>query len=138
MASQAEAPDQNYRDLLISSEQKSQEHYDRAVLTLSGGALGVSFAFVRDIVGPQCIASPSLLVAAWACWGLSVSSALFSFFFSRMALRRAIRQLDSGAIYQQRPGGLPDVLTAILNASGGLLFLTGLVLIAVFTWYNVR
>ena len=42
---------QEYRAHLVSAAQKAQEDFDKTLLALSGGALGVSFAFVKDIVG---------------------------------------------------------------------------------------
>lgn len=41
---------QSYRDLLQDLSVKSQEQYDKTVITLSTGALGLSFAFIKDVV----------------------------------------------------------------------------------------
>ncbi len=131
-------PNEEYRDSLISTEQKSTEQYDKAVLTLSGGALGVSFAFVRDLVGPDAVVCPGLLLVGWTCWALSCCSVLFSFYFSHQALRRAIRQLDSGKIHSQAPGGWLDRATGVLNLLGGVLFVVGVVFAGTFGYYNMR
>ena len=40
-----------YRTALSALEQKSQAEYDRLVVLLSGGALGISFAFVEGFIG---------------------------------------------------------------------------------------
>ena len=127
-----------YRSLLISAEQKAQEDFDKTVLSLSGGALGISFAFVKDIVGDHPLAQPGFLLLSWIVWGVSVTCVLASFYFSQQALRRAIRQVDMGKIYEQTPGGLYSRITAILNALGGLLFLVGVVCIVIFASYNLR
>jgi hypothetical protein len=50
MADNLEA--QQYRALLVQTWQKTQDDIDKAILSLSGGALGVSFVFLKDIVGP--------------------------------------------------------------------------------------
>lgn len=107
------------------------------MLTLSGGALGISFAFVKDFVGTNYIIQSNLFYAAWFCWGISVSCALYSFLSSSLASRHAIKQIDSDKIYSQHPGGLLDIFTAILNISSGLLFLIGVVLITIFVSYNM-
>ena len=57
-----------YREWLVVAEQKSQENFDKTVLTLSGGALGISFAFLKDIVGPQPIILSVFLLTAWFAW----------------------------------------------------------------------
>jgi hypothetical protein len=38
----------DYRSLLVQTWQKAQDDFDKAVLSLSGGALGVSFIFLKD------------------------------------------------------------------------------------------
>jgi hypothetical protein len=126
----------DYRKQLIALEQKAQEGYDKTVLSLSGGALGVSFAFVTNFVARGSMQASLWLVAAWILWAASVTATLGSYFTSHLALRRAITDFDSGRSYE-RPGGCYDVITLVLNAVGGLLFLVGVVLVAVFVWRNV-
>ncbi len=72
-----------YRNHLVLAGQKAQEDYDKAVMTLSGGALGISFAFLKDIVGPGDLLNETLLFFAWISWGLSVTAVLFSYYFSQ-------------------------------------------------------
>ncbi len=124
--------------MLIAAEQKAQEDFDKTVLSLSGGALGISFAFVKDIVGNQPLIQVTLLLWSWISWGISITCMLASFYFSQQALRRTIKQIDQNEVYDQSPGGLYAKLTAILNAFGGLLFLVGVILIVVFVSYNLR
>jgi hypothetical protein len=130
---------------LITSEQKAQEDFDKTVVSLSGGALGISFAFIKDIIGDHPINVKWALIASWICWGISITSVLFSYFTSHLALRKSIRQFDEAVkdgetekIYTQRPGGIFSLITAILNALGGLLFFTGVALITIFVWYNME
>ena len=125
-----------YRAHLMEAEQKSQEQYDKAVLAMSGGGLAISFAFVKDIVGSTPVQQPCLLLLAWVSWGLSVTSVLFSFFFSQLALRKAIPQVDEQTVFVSRPGGWYDVATAALNCAGGVLFLVGVVFVVVFAYHN--
>lgn len=65
-----------YRDHLVLARQKAVEDADKTVLSLSGGALGVSFAFLNDVVGPNPEALPHL-IRAWMSWGGSIDSADF-------------------------------------------------------------
>ena len=129
---------EEYRNLLIEAEQKAQEDFDKTVLSLSGGALGISFTFVKDVIGTKSIEQPYFLLASWISWGLSVTFVLVSFYFSQHALRRAINQVDNKEIYTQAPGGLFSRLTSICNALGGILFLLGVILIVIFVGYNLR
>lgn len=129
--------DPEYRQWLVVAEQKAQEDYDKTVLTLSGGALGISFAFVKDIVGESLIQHSSWLVAAWVLWALSTSAMLGSFFVSRLALRKAIIQCDDGTIFCKPPGGFYTVLTRWLNGGGAVLFLLGVCFMAAFVKTNL-
>lgn len=81
-----------YRKHLAQLEAQSQDAYDKAVITLSAGALGVSLAFLRDIVGPAGTHDLSLALVAWISWTVSLASVLWSFYSSRAALRWTIRR----------------------------------------------
>ncbi len=129
---------QQYRTLLITGEQEAQEAYDKAVLSLSGGALGISFAFVRDIVGTQPLVQTDLLLTSWVAWGISATLVLVSFYVSKLAFKKALQQVDADQIYTQHPGGVFDRLTTVLNVLSGLLFLAGVLSIVSFVYYNLR
>jgi hypothetical protein len=128
----------DYRRHLQTAEQKSQEDFDKTVLSLSGGALGISFVFLKDVIGPNPVVSPNLLFAAWVAWGSSTFCVLASYYASHLALRRAIRQVDDGTIRKQKPGGAFGRLTALLNAAGALLFLVGVFAIVFFANANLK
>ena len=126
-----------YRRWLVSAEQKSQEDFDKTVLALSGGALGISFTFLKDIIGPEKIVWLSFLIAAWLAWAFSTFSVLASYYLSHLALRKAISQVDDGTIYKKPPGGAYACITAKLNALGGILFLIGVCCITTFAGINL-
>jgi hypothetical protein len=143
-----------YRKLCVAAEQKAQDDFDKSVLALSGGALGVSFAFIKDIVGPGAIIHPYLLVSAWAAWGASIVATLASYWFGQQALRTAIDQVDvtlrkrKGAEGQKGTEGQKGIdgeipgrkfawITAALNVMAGLLFVLGVASIVTFVGANV-
>ena len=127
-----------YRKLLVTLDQKAQEDFDKAVISLSGGALGVSFAFVKDIVGNKPIIHSECLFGAWLVWGLSLVFVLASFYVSEQALRQAIRQVDADKIRDQVPGGRFSTITAGLNILGGVAFFSGVVFMVIFVSQNLR
>ncbi len=139
MPEESKQPDAmaEYRKWLVAAEQKSQDDFDKTVLTLSGGALGISFAFLKDIVGPQPIVFSGFLLAAWFAWAFSTFSVLTSYYLSHLALRSAIGQVDDGTIFKKPPGGVFACLTAILNGTGAVLFLVGVCCITVFAVANL-
>ena len=130
-------PQSKHRTFLIEAEQKTQSAYDKAILTLSSGALGVSFVFVKELIRPGTpIVSQGLLYSAWTCWALSAASTLLSFYLSHRALRKAIVQFDRGE--QERAGGRFAIVTEIANLTAGLLFCIGVFLMIVFVGQNLR
>lgn len=72
-----------YRDerkLLMASEEAYAERFDKWIVSLAGGALGVSMAFVKDLVAPRNPIVPMCLFVAWVgfalCIGISLACAL--------------------------------------------------------------
>jgi hypothetical protein len=126
-----------YRKSLLTLEQQMQSEYDKAIMALSGGALGVSMTFLKDVVITQGIHGGCYLLAAWLCWGFSVTSTLASFYTSSLALRKAVKQTDDRTIYLELLGGRYNRATKVLNAAAGLLFFAGVVSIVVFVAKNI-
>jgi hypothetical protein len=131
-----------YRNFIIEADQKQQESFDKTVLTLSGGALGITFAFLKDIVGTNPI-HPVLITLAWIFWGVSVSCTLISFFTSHLTLNKIIDHIDQNIsadsiqkIYENSPEKSFKVLTNILNVTSAALFILGVILTAIFAFYN--
>jgi hypothetical protein len=127
-----------YRSLLVETEQASQSEFDKGVLALSGGALGLSFAFTKDILGTAHATHSIYLLLAWVAWTASSTSVLMSFFTSQRACRKAIHQLDAAGKVPPRPGGWLDYGTEVLNIAGLVLFVAGLVMMIIFLNYNLN
>lgn len=131
-------PMADYRQWLVVAEQKSQEDFDKTVLSLSAGALGISFVFLKDVIGPNPVLEPNLLFAAWVAWGSSTFCVLASYYASHLALRKTIKQIDLSTIRNERPGGVYSYVTAGLNATGAVLFLVGVCTITLFANANLK
>ena len=128
------AEQQSYRDLLQELSVKSQEQYDKTVITLSTGALGLSFAFIKDVVDIKVASNINFLTGAWICFTLSVLSVLLSFTASKYALDQAIIAEDNNEEIQINRA---DVITTILNWLSSIFFIIGLVFIIVFVKLNL-
>lgn len=126
-----------YRKGLVDAHQRSQSDFDKSLFSLSGGALGVSFAFVKNFLAGRPPASIQFLVVAWFCWVLSLALVLFSHYFSVEAIRRAVAQVDEGTIVAERLGGWFGRTVRVLNALGGIGFIAGLIAMGVFVARNV-
>ena len=115
---------ENYRNLLIQLEQKSYEDYDKALLAMSGGALAISLAFVKNIGGNDPVQLRILLIMSWILWTLTILAVLWSFVMSQRALREAVEQIDAGE-NEVTLGGFSDKMTGILNIAGGFFLFVG-------------
>ena len=107
-----------YRDQLVEIHQKVSENYDKTIITLSGGALGISFAFIKDIVGDKVLQGKGILFWGWAFLTISLTSVVLSLFFGTLAFRKAIKQVDEDKIYGNSPGGWLSPITSLMHFSG--------------------
>ena len=139
-----------YRNVLIALETKSQTEYDRLVVALSGGALGISFAFVERFVGDDPPLALWTLVAAWVAWVCSLALMLGSHFFSTKALRKAVIQVDKNLrkavakVNEEKTdtervwSNNYDRIVGCLNAFGGITFILGTSFVGVFFLFNLE
>lgn len=124
-----------YRQSLINADHVAAGDFDKAIMTLAGGALGLSLGFLRPGSSPQ---ASWTLATAWGLLVLSLLSTLISFLSSQEALRKAIWQLDHGSIHRQQAGGWFSSFTRALNYAAAFCFILGLAFLTAFTWLNVE
>lgn len=127
----------NYRALLVDTLRALNEAYDKILVTLSGGALGLSIVFLKDVIGDDMIASSQFLVGAWFGFILSLGAVLSRILFGIEAYRCAIRQVDDGTIRDGRVGGVPSKISRGCHIASAVFLLLGLSSIAIFSYMNV-
>ena len=126
---------QEYRRSLVALQQDAQVDYDKALLTLSGGALGISFAFFRDIAAKLATTHAGFLLGAWIFWALSLTAALAAFYTSVGAFQKIIKQIDEGREPDVDKANAP---TKLLNKLAGVLFVPGVFCAIVFLYQNLH
>jgi hypothetical protein len=77
------------------------DSFDKSMLTLSSGALGVSLAFVKDIVPLGQAVWVWLLVTSWVAFSLCIVVTVLSFRVSIAALKEHRDALDNAAASRQ-------------------------------------
>ena len=127
---------EGYRNNLIQAEQKSQDDYDKSIISLSGGALGISLVFYKEVIGDKEILCSDYLIWSWSAWAASIAAVVISYFLSRLALRIAIEQTDKND-FSHGVGGFPAKLTSYANAISGILFVLGISLFITFSSHNI-
>jgi hypothetical protein len=137
-----EDPLRVFRQSLEQTYYQASRDYDKAVLTLSAGALGISIAFVRDLAPSPHPATKVWLGSAWVFLGVSLLSTLISLLTSQYALRRSITQVDAmirkdETATRERPGGRLGAVTRTLNICSALALVVGIFFLAKFALANI-
>jgi heme exporter protein D len=125
------APDA-YREMLVAAHQKSSESYDKALMTLAGGALALSITFLHDIA-PKPV-HKGWLAWSWALLALSLLLTVASFLLSQKAILREIAKRDA---HDASPANRWTRGTTTLNVLSGLLFILGVSCLVRFAFYNL-
>lgn len=129
-----------YRDHLHTALQSAHEQYDRAILTLSTGLLGLSVTFIKSDSATAAPPLRCLLVLSWVFLLLAIISTLVSFLFSQRALRKALNDahelyiLKRNEVLQKK--NVWSQATELLNAASGCFFLTGALLTVLFVTFQ--
>ena len=126
------------RNLLIDAEREAARGFDKAMITLSAGALALSLTFVKNIAP-----SPSnhfLLFLAWAAFILSLLVILVSFLCSQAGMRRQRQIIDTDLMRVCRARDQKNCWhkTVIrLNLVSMVSFVVGVILLALFAGLNL-
>jgi hypothetical protein len=122
-----------YRQWLVTAHQSSSQAYDKAIMTLAGGALAISLTFIHD-VAPHPVRR-NLLVLAWLLLALSLLLILVSHLTSQEAILNQIADIDEPPSTPRRD--MAGWLTTCSNWGAGASFVAGVVLFVIFAWKNV-
>lgn len=126
------------RKLLVDAIREGARSFDKAILTLSAGAFGLSLAFVKQIaptVQPRTII---LLITSWVLFAISILVTLISFLTSQSACRRQIEILESKLSKKDDHTNTPAKWTDVLNITSIIMFVIGVVFLSTFAISNLR
>ena len=123
------------RQRLVNAHHQASRDFDRTVMTLAAGALGLSIAFMKDIAGPDANALPAL-GAAWFLFAATLMVILVSFLTSQAGLLYQIEVID-GRKPEVAPGGTYGRWTLRLNAAAAVALVAGVLSLVLFAINNV-
>ncbi len=128
---------QSYDD----AELEVSGRYDKWILTLSGGALGLSITFIEKIAKNPTPETLYLLKLSWGCLVISLLSALLSLVTSQSAIRETRKKLDLAYSEKRDPNlGFPrwfTNFTNLLNWGSLFLFIVGVIFLCFFSFKNI-
>jgi hypothetical protein len=122
----------NHRDWLVKAHHTASQDYDKAVMTLAAGALGLSLAFIDDIAPePKHVWA---IAIAWTLLSVSLLLIFVSFLTSQGAILNEIEKLDyPGKAARKIYGGF----TIALNWAAGGAFIVGVEFLVGFAVANI-
>jgi hypothetical protein len=131
----------NYVQDAWKSIDVSSDSFDQALLTYSASALGLSLAFIKDVVPLDQAICRGVLYASWISFTLCIGLTISSFFCSAQAHRVQISYAEEAYLR-----GKPDAwnkrsvwhhAVGASTVGGGVAFVTGLLLTVFFCIINV-
>jgi hypothetical protein len=130
-----------YRAEVKAGRDDAQDSYDKAIVTVSGAALGIAVGLLGTTGGKADPPFKWALVASWFFFGLSLVSTLVSFQTSAASFGKQLDQVDKGValavLRQQKPGGWWSAATGFLNKTSWISLLIGIVLVGMFVATNM-
>jgi hypothetical protein len=129
------------RKRVMEDIQSGTDSFDQSLLTLSTGALGLSLAFIKDIVPLKEAVHMRLLFASWLAFGACILLTVFSFPLSIAAQKKHLKYLAAYYLEQKeeffdRRSGYSKALT-LLTWAASLGFVSGLVCTLLFCMKNL-
>lgn len=120
-----------HRRHLVEALHTASQDFDKAIMTLAAGALGISIAFVNQVAPhPR---DTAWLATAWSLFAAALVFILISFITSQSAIRWEIDHLYD----DPRPKRPHRKWTTRLNTAAAGAFVLGVVSLVVFALVNV-
>lgn len=129
---------QNYIELLA----KASADFDKTLLTIAGGSLGLSLTFTDKVIDLQKSDARIFLLGAWFLLALAMLGSLWSHYASMMASSQRIQKVHQ-EMGLQRPEGLKQsnrdwaLITDWLNRIALVVTMVGVVSAVLFCAINV-
>lgn len=132
------------RKSLVDAEREQSQLFDKAILTLAGGAFGLSLTFIKDMISNHKPIQIYWLILAWTCFCASMLSTLISFLTSQNACstQRATLEAEYFENHTKQNGkcnvtNSAAMWTRYLNWFSILTFIAGTVCLSIFSIVNL-
>lgn len=132
------------RKLLIHAEYEESRLFDKAILTLTAAAFGLSLTFIRQIVPTIKAGTVWILICAWAGFCISLLSTLISFLTSQYACSKQREILEAEFLdnhgsqsKKAHPKNKLAIWTRRLNNISIFAFIIGVIFLVTFSITNL-
>jgi len=83
-----------YYEQLSKAYFESSVQFDKQILFIASGALGISFTFINDIIDLTCASWKTLLLISWILFSFVILFSLLSHYFSKQAINFKMKNID--------------------------------------------
>jgi preprotein translocase subunit SecY len=120
------------RQKWIDVIQDSSRQYDQTIILVASGAIGLSLAFINNIIA-KGIMNPCDLFISWGCFIFAILANLISHLTSIEGYLENISELDHG----KEPNKAWAIITVILNVAALILVVVGIIYLCLFSYTNI-
>jgi hypothetical protein len=129
------------RKELLARELSNSEAFDKAILSLSSALLGISLAFIKDIIRAGAACNKEFLYYSWYLFASAIILTLISFMMSNLGIKRQLKYaqryyLDGKAEYLKK-SNIYARLTDFANILSGISFILAIVFTVRFVTLNI-
>lgn len=127
---------------LLNARQSSYEQFDKAILTLSTGGLGLSLVFIKDIIPLAEAVCISLLLTSWVLFVAAILSTLSSFVLSQYATDKQLYYAEQYYLHKKEEYHTKRnpfaTATKVSNIVSGACFFVAVVCTVTFASINIK
>jgi len=126
--------DKTYYEILNKAYFESSAQFDKQILFISSGALGLSFTFIKDIVELETAICKGLLLVSWILFSIVILMSLFSHYTSKQAINTQIENIEDE---KNNKANFLNSITKLLNISMIISIVLGLISLILFIIINI-
>jgi hypothetical protein len=130
-----------FRDYLLKGQMSNSENFDKSILSLSSAALGISLAFIKDIVKINDAQFAWSLKLSWILFTIAIISTVISFATSQRSITIQLvytekYYLEEKIEYLNKKNWWTSI-TKFLNTFSAIVFVLAIILTVVFVIINI-
>lgn len=130
-----------HREQAWQDRQSSSDAFDKNLLTFSSGALGLSLAFIKDVVPLDNATHLVALYASWICFASCIVVTVASYPMSVAAINKHLIHLEEYYVKGNEkflnPRNIWSKFVTLCTIIGGLFFLGGVITTVIFIANNI-
>ncbi len=130
---------QEQAKLLFNAKLEGAKQLDTAILTLAGGAFGLSLLFLQHFPNNKLISCHCLLITSWVFFALSIATTMVSFYYSQEVCNEHIEKIQNYLFQGEEINNISKYSNRIdfLNYFSTIFFFIGFILIIIFGGINL-